>query len=114
MSDDKNEPIDHKRYFNDPEYRKRILQERKEKEESSSSAKKSSSSSSANPHARKLKRWAGGIAAVVLIFVAGYVTYLFQGLPSADEFENPETAIASEVRSRVFLCLYFFTRVSEC
>ena len=28
MGSSKNNPIDHQRYFNDPEYRKRILKER--------------------------------------------------------------------------------------
>ncbi|MGN8225023.1 penicillin-binding protein 1A [Gracilimonas sp. BCB1] len=101
MSDDKKEPIDHKRYFNDPEYRKKILKERKEKGESAPGG--------SSPSLRKFWVWAGTVAGVLLLFVAGYVFYLFQGLPSADEFENPETAIASEVRSRdgVTLDKYF-------
>ncbi|MCP9292894.1 MULTISPECIES: penicillin-binding protein 1A [Gracilimonas] len=101
MSDDKKEPIDHKRYFNDPEYRKKILKERKEKGESAPGRP--------SPSYRKAWIWASSIAGVLCLFVAGYVFYLFQGLPSADEFENPETAIASEVRSRdgVTLDKYF-------
>ena len=42
-------------------------------------------------------------AAALLLLVtvaAGYTIYLFQGLPSIEELENPRTAIASEVRSR--------------
>lgn len=99
MSDDKKEPIDHKRYFNDPDYRKRILKERKEKETSTGSS----------TSFRKAWIWAGSIAGVLFLIIAGYVFFLFQGLPSADEFENPETAIASEVRSRdgVTLDKYF-------
>lgn len=101
MSDDKKDPIDHKRYFNDPEYRKKILQERKEKEQDSSSQPaESNSPKKSNPYARKLKIWGGGIAAALALIIGGYVFYLFYGLPSANEFENPETAIASEVRSR--------------
>ncbi|HBQ60692.1 MAG TPA: hypothetical protein DD671_14015, partial [Balneolaceae bacterium] len=97
MSDDKKDPIDHKRYFNDPEYRKKILQERKEKEQGSSSKSSGSNSSKrSNPYFRKLKIWGGSVAAVLALIIGGYVFYLFQGLPSADEFENPETAIASE------------------
>lgn len=92
MSDTGKEPIDHHRYFNDPEYRKKILRERKENE------KKTKASSGRS--FRKLWTVLGSIAGVVLLVVAGYVIYLFTGLPSAAEFENPETAIASEVRSR--------------
>ncbi len=101
MSDDKKEPIDHKRYFNDPEYRKKILKERKEKGESAPGG--------SSPSLRKFWIWSGSIAGVLFLFVVGYVFFLFQGLPSADEFENPETAIASEVRSRdgVTLDKYF-------
>ncbi|WP_421774477.1 penicillin-binding protein 1A [Gracilimonas sp.] len=101
MSDDKKEPIDHKRYFNDPEYRKKILKERKEKGESAPGV--------SSPSLRKFWIWAGSVAGILFLFAAGYVFYLFQGLPSADEFENPETAIASEVRSRdgVTLDKYF-------
>ncbi|MDR9415047.1 MAG: transglycosylase domain-containing protein [Gracilimonas sp.] len=101
MSDDKKDPIDHKRYFNDPEYRKRILQERKEKEGAASSKESTQvKNEQKNPYARKLKIWGGSVAATLLLALGGYVFYLFQGLPSTDEFENPETAIASEVRSR--------------
>jgi penicillin-binding protein 1A len=101
MSDDKKDPIDHKRYFNDPEYRKRILQERKEKEGAASSKESTQvKNEQKNPYARKLKILGGSVAATLLLALGGYVFYLFQGLPSTDEFENPETAIASEVRSR--------------
>lgn len=98
MSDDKKEPIDHQRYFSDPEYRKRILRERNEKGKSAPS--ESSSPNKTNTSYKKVWQWAGGIAGFIFLCVAGYVFYLFQGLPSTDEFENPETAIASEVRSR--------------
>ncbi len=105
MSDDKDKTIDHQRYFNDPEYRKRILAERKAKE-------KASSSKASTPFGATIKKiwYYGGITlGVFLLVLFGYVFYLFQGLPSTDEFENPETAIASEVRSRdgVTLDKYF-------
>lgn len=105
MSDGKHDPIDKKRYFNDPEYRKKILAERnKDHEEMSESLSKNSGSKF-----RKIKLIFGGAAAIILLLIGGYIFYLFQGLPSADEFENPETAIASEVRSRdgVTLDKYF-------
>ncbi|MEX2477301.1 MAG: transglycosylase domain-containing protein [Gracilimonas sp.] len=96
MSDENKEPIDHKRYFNDPEYRKKVLQERKEKNNSSDT----SSSGKRNPYFNTILKWSGIVAGTLFLIVGGYVIYLFMGLPSADEFENPETAIASEVRSR--------------
>jgi penicillin-binding protein 1A len=91
MSDFHKEPIDNQRYFNDPEYRKKILAERKEKDKSSSPGSTSY---------KKAWIWSGSIFGVLFLFVIGYIVFLFQGLPSTDEFENPETAIASEVRSR--------------
>ncbi|HET8865902.1 MAG TPA: transglycosylase domain-containing protein [Gracilimonas sp.] len=100
MSDEQKEPIDHKRYFNDPEYRKKILQEKKEKANSESGNSGFSLFNNLDPRFIKASKWIGSIAGILLLFVAGYIFYLFQGLPSAEEFENPETAIASEVRSR--------------
>ena len=43
------------------------------------------------------------------MIISTYGFILFQGLPSIDQLENPETAIASEVRSRdgVVLDKYF-------
>ncbi|MEX0609176.1 MAG: transglycosylase domain-containing protein [Balneolaceae bacterium] len=93
MSDKGKEPIDQHRYFNDPEYRKQILRERKEKEQNSDSVKVKKSY-------RKLWIGLGSVSGFFLLLISGYVIYLFQGLPSSDEFENPDTAIASEVRSR--------------
>lgn len=80
------------RYFNDPEYRKEIIAKRK-KQKSSSKKKKSSS---------RKKFLAIGLAILLGItgVATGYVVYLFQGLPSVEELENPQTAIASVVKSR--------------
>ncbi|MBD3615895.1 MAG: transglycosylase domain-containing protein [Gracilimonas sp.] len=109
MSDDKKEPIDHQRYFNDPEYRKKILKERKEKSNSDSVSSYPFSQLLRNQQVRTALKWIGSATGIVLLVVLSYVVYLFMGLPSADEFENPETAIASEVRSRdgVTLDKYF-------
>lgn len=109
MSDDKKEPIDHQRYFNDPEYRKKILKERKEKSNSDSGNSYPFSQLLRNQQVRTALKWIGSAAGILLLVVLSYVIYLFMGLPSADEFENPETAIASEVRSRdgVTLDKYF-------
>jgi len=86
--------VDMNRYFSDPEYRKEIAAKRK-KEQS----------------LFKKRIWVFSLAALLIIagIFSGYVYYLFQGLPSIQELENPRTAIASEVRSRdgVVLDRYF-------
>jgi len=84
----KKQQINQERYFNDPEYRNQILQERKEQNMKRLSFKK------------KLIKYTAIGAGVFLLLIAGYVIYLFQGLPSIQQLENPKTAIASEVRSR--------------
>ena len=101
MSEDKREPIDNKRYFSDPEYRKQVLADRK--------ARSQNTSGGMNSHLKSALKWGGGFAGILLMVILGYVFYLISGLPSADEFENPETAIASEVKSRdgVTLDKYF-------
>jgi penicillin-binding protein 1A len=108
MSDDKQDPIDNKRYFSDPEYRKKVLKQRKEKDEKNSS-NVSEIDQTKNFIPKKILVTAGSIFGFLVLMVLGYVIYLFMGLPSASEFENPETAIASEVRSRdgVTLDKYF-------
>jgi penicillin-binding protein 1A len=93
----KGNPEDLERYFNDAEYRKKITRERNQKKIENASLGK--------------KIWLFSITAVLLLAMvgSGYVYYLFQGLPSIQELENPRTAIASEVRSRdgVVLDRYF-------
>tara|TARA_R110000868_G_scaffold37111_9_gene131491 strand:+ start:25650 stop:27992 length:2343 start_codon:yes stop_codon:yes gene_type:complete len=96
MSNSDKNKIDHHRYFNDPEYRKRILAEK-----NSTPSKPKSNKSQKNTDIGKK------IVFVTLIFVfvsllgaSGYIYFLFQGLPSIEQLENPETAIATEVRSR--------------
>jgi len=80
----KENDVDRERYFNDPEYRKKISGEAKNQKFSR----------------KKIYQISAGV--LFLIFIAGlsYLFYLFQGLPSIQELENPQTAIASEVRSR--------------
>lgn len=104
MSNSENNPIDHHRYFNDPEYRKGILAQKK-----SSAATPSPKKQSDTSLGKKILGVLGIILLVGMIGVGGYVYYLFQGLPSIAQLENPETAIATEVRSRdgVVLDKYF-------
>lgn len=95
MSDSNKEPIDHQRYFNDPEYRKMILAEKKSKEKVSNSG-----STSKSLFGKKFVLVFSLFVLIMLTSVGGYVYYLFQGLPSIQQLENPETAISTEVRSR--------------
>lgn len=105
MSNTGKPPIDHHRYFNDPEYRNRIL------------AEKNTTPIEPEPKKRSAKSDIGKkIVFGTLLFVlvsllgaSGYIYFLFQGLPSIQQLENPETAIATEVRSRdgVVLDKYF-------
>ena len=106
MSNDSND-FDRERYFDDPVYRKKILAERKKQREEETT--NGSSSSGNNNIGKKLLIW-GSVAAVILIaFAAGYTYYLSQGMPSIQELENPQTAIASVVKSRdgIVLDRYF-------
>ncbi len=81
---------DHEKYFNDPEYRKKIREQKK------------------NGENRNFEISTGkiiliGLLSVLLIaFIAAgsYTIYLFQGLPSLEMLDNPRTATASVVQSR--------------
>lgn len=88
--------IDQERYFNDPEYRKQI-------------AKEFDKRSTSNSRLRQAIIVVGCALVLGLMIISTYGFILFQGLPSIDQLENPETAIASEVRSRdgVVLDKYF-------
>ncbi|HMB98108.1 MAG TPA: transglycosylase domain-containing protein [Balneolaceae bacterium] len=92
MTLDKENNFDKERYFSDPEYRSRIKKQRNNKQ---------------IPKNVKIAFWSFLI--IVFIISTGYSIYLFQGLPSIQELENPETAIASVVKSRdgVVLDRYF-------
>ncbi len=92
MTNDTDNQFDKERYFNDPEYRKNFKKNKK------------------NPPVPK-NILIGFIAVlgIFILFSGGYLVYLSQGLPSIEELENPETAIASVVKSRddVILDRYF-------
>lgn len=85
---DQNSNVDMNRYFNDREYRKQIRDQ------------KSRKGGLRGFFSRKFVQYASAAFVVLLLALAGYIFYLFQALPSIEELENPETAIASEVRSR--------------
>ncbi|MFA5668977.1 MAG: transglycosylase domain-containing protein [Balneolaceae bacterium] len=105
---DSNNPIDHQRYFNDPEYRKQILAEKNKKanpkEEPTPAIPPKKSGLPAN-----FWKWTGGISGLIVLAIVAYTIFLFLGLPTIQELENPDTNIASEVRSRdgVVLDKYF-------
>ena len=92
--------IDHERYFNDPEYRKMILDAKKKAEEEQHEP---TDIPVAKPKDRLGRKIVMGFAVFILVGMIGasiYTYFLFQGLPSIEQLENPETAIATEVRSR--------------
>lgn len=101
------EPIDQHRYFNDADYRKRILEERESSYTEPEEPKKEKNPSQSIT--KKLFMFTGIFLFVCLVGASGYIYFLFQGLPSIEQLENPETAIATEVRSRdgVVLDKYF-------
>lgn len=82
------------RYFEDPEYRKSVMGKSKEKDP------KKKNNSNEKSLKRKIYLY-GGLSLLLLILLgAGYFVYLLQALPSIQELENPQTAVATEVRSR--------------
>jgi penicillin-binding protein 1A len=108
MSSSKREPIDQNRYFNDPEYRSKILAERNAAE-SSVKTDQHQKPSSGNDVTRAIFKFTGIFLLITFLGASGYIYFLFQGLPSIEQLENPDTAIATEVRSRdgVVLDKYF-------
>ncbi|MDZ7693091.1 MAG: transglycosylase domain-containing protein [Balneolaceae bacterium] len=94
------------RYFNDPEYRRKKIEE-----QNKNSRNESSSDGGFSAYFTRENIFKGiGILALLLILGGGAFTYyLIQGLPSIEQLENPDTAIASVVKSRdgVVLDKYF-------
>ncbi|MFY0684605.1 MAG: transglycosylase domain-containing protein [Balneola sp.] len=107
MNEDKKEPIDHQRYFNDPEYRKEVLAQKKAREEDS--GKETPYETESDLMRKKVLKWTGGVVGFIVVCAVGYLIFLIQGLPPLEKLENPDTAIATEVRSRdgVVLDKYF-------
>ena len=93
--------IDQERYFSDPEYRRQIAQESGIRSTSTSGLKQA-------------LIVVGSTIVIGLVIISTYGFFLFQGLPSIDQLENPDTAIASEVRSRDGVVLdKYFTEIKE-
>ncbi len=102
---DSNKNIDQQKYFNDPEYRKQILAERSKKNKPI----EGNDISQNKNYFKKFRKWVFASIGVIIFIAIGYLIFLIQGLPTIDELENPDTNIASEVRSRdgVVLDKYF-------
>ncbi len=94
MSDDPNH-IDKERFFHDPEYRKKVREQQARQKHSGAET-----SDTLADHKRKAKQIALATVLIILTASGFYINHLFQGLPSIEELENPETAIASTVMSR--------------
>jgi len=106
---DKREPIDHQRYFNDPEYRKEVLAEKKAREKGESNKESPKNISDSDQLRSKILTWTTVTVSIFILCAIGYLFFLLQGLPPLEKLENPDTAIATEVRSRdgVVLDKYF-------
>jgi len=76
---------DSERYFNDPEYRKKIRDQKKKNKLTVPNA---------------LIYGIGAFLLLSLVLVGSYTVYLFKGLPSLEMLDNPKTATASVVQSR--------------
>jgi len=86
---DHNDEMD--RYYNDPDYRRKKIEERRLQAQKGNDSRF---------NRQKIYRFAKISGAVLVLGIAGFVFFLMQGLPSIEELENPDTAIASVVKSR--------------
>lgn len=96
------------RYFNDPEYRRKKIDAQKNNTDKKNDSRLDQARDWYNDQTEIIQY---GIitAAVILLFLVGFFIYLYQGLPSIEELENPKTATATLVKSRdgVVLDRYF-------
>lgn len=88
------------RYFNDPEYRRKKIEERKQQAEQQSANTKIVKNSFFSFQKSTWYKYGGIAFGILSLLIAGFVFYLFMGLPSIQKLENPQTAIASMVKSR--------------
>lgn len=99
MSDSKhNDELE--RYFNDPEYRRQKIAERKTGAGATSSENENHGPSSTNTWKSTFLRYTTIFFGILLLFIIGFIIFLFQGLPPTERLENPQTAVASFVMSR--------------
>ncbi len=97
------------RYFNDPEYRREnVMYDQTDSDNDDSYFR-----------FEALKDWYKGLSRnyryglpvliVLILFFIGFLIYLYQGIPSLKQLENPKTAVASRVVSRdgVVLARYY-------
>jgi len=82
------------RYFNDPEYR------REKASQKNGNSNHENTDSGWSKTKKKIYKWTAIAAGILIIGLTGFTLYLVQGLPSIEQLENPETAIASELLSR--------------
>ncbi|SHF87708.1 penicillin-binding protein 1A [Fodinibius roseus] len=87
------------RYFNDPEYRRKKANGG-DKNNDNDSIFNWNILSSWKHAGNDLYKWGGIAGGLLIILFTGFLIYLFSGLPSIQDLENPQTAVATEVRSR--------------
>ncbi len=89
---------DKERYFNDPEYRKKI---KAQKIDTVSEPNQTESNPRAERSIGRIILFSFlGFILFTTIAAGSYTIYLFQGLPTLDRLDNPQTATASVVKSR--------------
>lgn len=87
------------RYFNDPEYRrKNISSDEKTSNQTGTSAYFNRATAWFHRQ-RTVYKYAAGVLLVLFLLGLAFFIYLYQGLPSIQQLENPKTAAASRVVS---------------
>jgi penicillin-binding protein 1A len=96
------------RYFSDPEYRRNKVDAQKEASTQSDSSGFEKTKTWYQNQTNTFKYGTAAAGVIVLLFIAFFI-YLYQGLPSIKELENPKTASATLILSRdgVVLDKYF-------
>lgn len=103
-------PNDMDRYFNDPEYRRNKAEARKNGDNTNTSGStKFDKAKKWYRNQTDIFKYGAAAAGIILLLVVIFFIYLYQGLPSIKELENPKTATASLILSRdgVVLDKYF-------
>lgn len=87
------------RYFNDPEYRREKIEAQK-KENNNKGTSRFHQAHNWYKNQGEIIKYGIIAAAIILIFIVTFFIYLYQGLPSIKELENPKTATATLIKSR--------------